>query len=345
MVTAPHRERASAGPELTTLDFLSDAEAATSFEDLPVELLADSDWKVIGMHRWRRSEVIHLLEGRSGTYVLRHLTREPKNHHHRHLRYGDNMSLVCVFNKMRAADPQLNNICRIHLAFIIASDIRLTDRWVPSERNAADRPSRHPSLRKFARPTWDGDSGAHPGGSAGASDAADPASGPRALPRASRRLATADIRRHDAVHGAAAFVHRHRRRAAHARPWGTRLPSGREGDKAYHTCSLGVVDQKAPSGVVGQSLATGLASDTRSLDFRSVPGASITAAAGGGPTRHPTAKGLGPGCRDPVQDLGVPMRDAQPSNGSGVFPPCEGLGMMACLTFSSTRRCSTSPGM
>ena len=54
----------------------------------------------------------------------------------------DNMSLVLSLSKGRGQSESMNRICRRVAALSIACNISLVCRWVASERNPADTPSR-----------------------------------------------------------------------------------------------------------------------------------------------------------------------------------------------------------
>eukprot|EP00974_Lingulodinium_polyedra_P074964 7264239-Lingulodinium_polyedra.AAC.1 len=100
------------------------------------------EWVVAGAFRWREREVIHCLEGRSAVWVARHRGRVGRCLGRRHLRIGDNMAVVCALDKGRASDYRLNLLCRQSAAISIFGNMRFYDRWIASERNPADAPSR-----------------------------------------------------------------------------------------------------------------------------------------------------------------------------------------------------------
>lgn len=86
---------------------------------------------------------IHVLEGRALDWTVRHAAaRGCRLRGRRLLIFGDNMSVKCAINKGCVCDWSLLHICRSVGATALAADIRVVSRWVPSEYNPADGPSR-----------------------------------------------------------------------------------------------------------------------------------------------------------------------------------------------------------
>ena len=56
----------------------------------------------------------------------------------------DNLALVLALGKGRSSSQHLRHICRCLFALSISSDAAFVARWIPSELNPADGPSRAP---------------------------------------------------------------------------------------------------------------------------------------------------------------------------------------------------------
>ena len=62
-----------------------------------------------------------------------------------HLILGDAMAVVLALTKGRSSALVLLSICRQRCAFSLAADVYAHLRWVPSQENSADDPSRNRS--------------------------------------------------------------------------------------------------------------------------------------------------------------------------------------------------------
>ena len=112
------------------------------FVEIPRSFLQSSEWKTLFASRMRMPEHITLLEGRAVVQTLRHKTRAQESFHKRHLHLGDNLGMTLCLDRGRAKNKQLLFQCRRVAAFNIAADIEVHHRWIPSELNPADAPSR-----------------------------------------------------------------------------------------------------------------------------------------------------------------------------------------------------------
>lgn len=112
------------------------------FVEIPRSFVQSSDWVTLFASRMRMPEHITLLEGRGVVQTLRHMTRAQESFHKRHLHLGDNLGMTLCLDRGRAKNKQLLFQCRRVAAFNIAADIELHHRWIPSELNPADAPSR-----------------------------------------------------------------------------------------------------------------------------------------------------------------------------------------------------------
>ncbi|CAK0852117.1 unnamed protein product [Prorocentrum cordatum] len=122
----------------------------THFEEVPAARLLADPWAVAAARRWRRAAAIHVLEAEGARWAVRRLARNSQLHGHRHLILGDNLGVLCACDKGRAAHFALNVICREICAISVASGMQLRFRWISSELNPGDAPSRRfmPGARK-----------------------------------------------------------------------------------------------------------------------------------------------------------------------------------------------------
>ena len=74
--------------------------------------------------------------------LLRHLCRSKAAHGRKVLVLMDSMAALGVIGKGRSSSPPLLRLARQRAAYELAFDIYLTVRYIPSEVNPADGPSR-----------------------------------------------------------------------------------------------------------------------------------------------------------------------------------------------------------
>ena len=74
--------------------------------------------------------------------AVKRLSRILGARNHRHLILCDNMAVVLAISKGLASDFGLLTICRKITAYFIACNFKIRVRWIASEVNIADGPSR-----------------------------------------------------------------------------------------------------------------------------------------------------------------------------------------------------------
>lgn len=112
------------------------------FQNVPQELAQSDHWKVQFSSRMFHKEPITVIEGRATVQSIRHKTRSCKHFNKRHLHFGDNLGMVLAFDRGRAKSFSLLVCCRRACAFSLAAGCQFHHRWLPSEWNKADGPSR-----------------------------------------------------------------------------------------------------------------------------------------------------------------------------------------------------------
>lgn len=110
--------------------------------ETPPEWVQRRKWTVAFGHKWKDAAAIHLLEGEAVLLGLRWLLRQQGPRSCRILFLIDNMTLLGALNKGRSASSRLNQICRRAAGLILAGDLSIEFRYIRSELNPADAPSR-----------------------------------------------------------------------------------------------------------------------------------------------------------------------------------------------------------
>ncbi|CAK0818612.1 unnamed protein product, partial [Prorocentrum cordatum] len=101
-----------------------------------------TSWKEVARWRWEEKEHINLLEMRTSVAAARHSARSRASWGRRHLRITDSMVCLGGFSKGRSASRPILILCRRMAALDLGRGMREYWRWVPSDRNHSDGPSR-----------------------------------------------------------------------------------------------------------------------------------------------------------------------------------------------------------
>jgi hypothetical protein len=101
-----------------------------------------SRWHCTYFGKWRETEHTNIQELRALVGLLRHLARSTSWWCSRVLILVDSMVALGSLAKGRSSSPPLLRLCRQAAAVIMAMDIRPMLRYIPSEVNPADGPSR-----------------------------------------------------------------------------------------------------------------------------------------------------------------------------------------------------------
>ncbi|CAK0850546.1 unnamed protein product, partial [Prorocentrum cordatum] len=113
-------------------------------------------WAFIVRGAWRHAAPIHVKEARTQLLGLIRASRSTRMHGHRIGSLGDNMSALLSFEKGRARDSALRQLCRVASARQIATDIQRRQRHVETDRNPTDHDSRAADQGEVlpGRPQW-----------------------------------------------------------------------------------------------------------------------------------------------------------------------------------------------
>ena len=124
-------------------------QTVAGFPEVPASQLFASSWKTVICARWDHAEAIHLLEARAGIAALERLARTSYGSSRRRLFLGDNMSVTLAFERCRAQNFDMLKLVRKKCALVMARNLSVAWRWIASETNPADAPSRLAPLQPF----------------------------------------------------------------------------------------------------------------------------------------------------------------------------------------------------
>ena len=105
--------------------------------------LLGGQWSMLLSCKWQRPEHIIALEGRSLVFSLRHVSRPRSCMHQRFLLLSDSMVNILGLSKGRTSARGLLRPCRQFCGIALRRDAQPQLRWLPSELNVADPPSRN----------------------------------------------------------------------------------------------------------------------------------------------------------------------------------------------------------
>ena len=118
------------------------------FENVPsIILQTKSAWCVLFGGVWRKSLEIFRREGKDYVMGLRHACRSTESLGKRLMFLLDNMALVLGASKGRSILPKINHTCREICVISLATFTIPICRWIASQDNPADEPSRSKRYR------------------------------------------------------------------------------------------------------------------------------------------------------------------------------------------------------
>eukprot|EP00439_Symbiodinium_sp_Y106_P060823 s3068_g9.t1 len=134
---------ASPGPRSRPFTDPNAAARDELFEEVPEAILNPHLYSVALKGKWKhKHEHITLKEGRTVVLAVRRLARAERYRNKRHLMLVDNMALAFALGKGRACNHAMLRVTQKVGALLLAANIPLRARWVASEFNVSDAPSR-----------------------------------------------------------------------------------------------------------------------------------------------------------------------------------------------------------
>ena len=128
---------------LVVKDELDEYIADDDFPEIPDSLMEPSEWRTVKMGKWEHTkEHITLKEARALLIAVRRFSRSSSQRNKRHLCLLDNLALCFAVAKGRAHSFDLLRVLQRISAICLACGIVLRPRWVRSDVNVADAPSR-----------------------------------------------------------------------------------------------------------------------------------------------------------------------------------------------------------
>ena len=118
------------------------------FNEVPESIMKREDWSVVWSRPWKFQANILNTEARGLAWSVEHLLRANRSINKRLLCFSDNLPLVLGCVKGRAKSGHLIKPLRKIAGLCLATGSRVSVRWVASELNVADEPSRAVSAWK-----------------------------------------------------------------------------------------------------------------------------------------------------------------------------------------------------
>lgn len=117
-------------------------ELVDNFREIPAFGLKREHWSPKCWGAWKHRENIGILEARTVLKAVKRFCLTRFGHDVRHLHLCDNLGVVLSIERSRSKSYKLLKIIRCISAFLFARNVSLSIRWVPSELNFSDEPSR-----------------------------------------------------------------------------------------------------------------------------------------------------------------------------------------------------------
>ena len=117
-------------------------EVEKDFIEVPRALLHKADWEVKLHGKWKHADDILVLEGYA---LLKSVVRIAGTKHGQNVRLlllVDNLPIALSFERRRSRKFKVLRLIRKFSTICLACNLACSVRWIPSEYNAADEPSR-----------------------------------------------------------------------------------------------------------------------------------------------------------------------------------------------------------
>lgn len=108
----------------------------------PADMVDQFRWSTIVSSSWRYAEHINVLELRALATSIRWILSHPSSIGRRVILLSDSSVVVGAVSKGRSSSQPLLRRLRAISALVLASGLQLHVKWIPSELNPADEPSR-----------------------------------------------------------------------------------------------------------------------------------------------------------------------------------------------------------
>ena len=130
--------------DLGSADYLDAAgwELDSRFPEVPADMLQKQLWTPKVWGSWRRKEHIGLLEARTLVKSLQRVANTSYGFGIWQLLLVDSMTVALSFERSRSRSFQMLRLIRRYAAYCIGCNLATCVRWIPSELNSADGPSR-----------------------------------------------------------------------------------------------------------------------------------------------------------------------------------------------------------
>ncbi|CAK0813222.1 unnamed protein product, partial [Prorocentrum cordatum] len=116
--------------------------AESGFDEVPRDVI-ELPWRTVGRHRWRwPEESMPVAEARAVLHGLQHLVRASRHRGRRVVVLGDSLSAAGAVDRFRSSSCKMLRVTQAIAAVTLVTATTLHYRWLPSEWNAADNPSR-----------------------------------------------------------------------------------------------------------------------------------------------------------------------------------------------------------
>ena len=117
-------------------------EVDPSFEEVPSGALKRHIWSPMFWGGWLYKENIGILEARTVLKSLKRICLTRYGHDLRQLHLCDNLGVVLSVERFRSKNYKLLKIIRCIAAYCFSRNVSFSIRWIPSELNISDEPSR-----------------------------------------------------------------------------------------------------------------------------------------------------------------------------------------------------------
>ena len=125
-----------------SFELVETSEHNSDFPEVSTKLLDSASWKTVLMGKWKGDESITVKEGRTLALCLRRLARTSHSRGKKHAILVDSLALSIAVSIGRAKSFPLLRITQQVAALSLVGNCGIRLRWVPSELNVADGPSR-----------------------------------------------------------------------------------------------------------------------------------------------------------------------------------------------------------